>query len=247
MLAIKRAAGGTYPVDDVPVFARGATVVSGVEWGGRRAEAGPIPPRMGEIAGRLAEIAISLLVLLFLSPSLLVIALVMAALDPGPLLSVERRIGRGGQPFGCLKFRTTTPRLDQRFQALLATSRSARAELVRTGQLRDDPRLTGLGRFLRASGLDEAPQFINVIRGEMSLVGPSPISAEAVALFGRRFRAYASVRPGVAGLWQLNGRPDLPFRRRIAMDVLYARRKSLSFDLQIVLATIPALLLRKEP
>ena len=122
MLAIKRAAGGVRPVGPLPVFARGATVVSGVEWGGRRAEAGPAWPRPGQIAGRLAEIALSLLLLLFMSPSLLVIALAMAAIDPGPLLSVERRIGRGGQPFSRLKFRTTTSQLDPRLHALLATS-----------------------------------------------------------------------------------------------------------------------------
>ena len=228
------------------MLTRGATVVSGVEWG-RRAGAGPNGPGADGVVGRAGEIVFSLLMLVFLSPSLLIAAVLMSVLDPGPLLSVERRIGRYGRPFSCLKFRTTSPRLDARLQALLATSSRARTEFARTGRLRDDPRLTPLGRFLRVSGLDEAPQFINVIRGEMSLVGPSPIVAEAVALFGRRFQVYASVRPGITGLWQLNGDPDLPFRRRVAMDVLYVRKKCFSYDLRILLATIPALFLRKEP
>ena len=219
--------------------------MSGVELGHSPSGIGPVWPKSGVVGGRIVEIVVSILVLLFLSPSLLLVALASALTDPGPLLSVEPRIGRGGRVFRCYRFRTVSTRMDGRLTALLAVSPNARAEFAQTGRLRHDPRLTTLGGFLRISGLDESPQFLNVILGDMSLVGPAPITADAAALFGRRFKDYAAVRPGITGLQQIRRHEDISFRRRMAMDVLYARRKSVAFDLSIVLAAIPAMFFRQ--
>jgi exopolysaccharide production protein ExoY len=196
-----------------------------------------------QMAGRAGEVALSLLLLLFLTPSLLTIAVLMKTGAPGPLFVAEPRIGRGGREFRRLAFRVVSPALEPKLKALLATSRSARRELASTGRLANDPRLTPLGRFLRLSRLEEAPQLINVLRGQMSLVGPEPIRPEAVAAFGQRFGAYASVRPGMTGLSQVRRRRrPHSFRRRVAMDVLYARRKSLMLDIRIILVSAPALM-----
>jgi lipopolysaccharide/colanic/teichoic acid biosynthesis glycosyltransferase len=206
---------------------------------GRAARIARLPFRL---CGRLVEYLLCLLVLAFMAPSFLAVALLLKMGGQGPVLTSDARIGRGGREFRRLTFRTTSPALEPRLKALLATSRSARVELAATGRLKNDPRLTPLGRFLRLSGLEEGPQLLNVLRGEMSLVGPEPIRADAVAAFGPRFRAYASVRPGMTGLWQVRRLRPESFRRRVAMDVLYARRKSVLLDVGIVLASAPTLL-----
>ena len=129
-----------------------------------------------------------------------------------------------------------------RLAALLQRDLGARREWEATQKLTHDPRVTPLGRFLRASSLDELPQLINVLRGEMSLVGPRPIVAAEKPFYGRRFEAYARVRPGISGLWQISGRSDTSYRRRVACDVVYVRRQGFLTDLQVLLLTIPAVL-----
>jgi lipopolysaccharide/colanic/teichoic acid biosynthesis glycosyltransferase len=198
------------------------------------------------LIGRVVEFLLALVLLAFMAPSLLTLALLLKTDGPGPLLVREPRIGRGGRTFQRLIFRTTSPAMEPRLKALLATSRSARIEYAATGRLKNDPRLTSLGRFLRLSRIEEAPQLLNVLKGEMSLVGPEPIRPEAVAAFGPRFSAYASLRPGMTGLWQVRRLRPESFRRRVALDVLYARRKSVILDIGIVLASAPTLLFPAE-
>ena len=147
--------------------------------------------------------------------------------------------------FKCLKFRSMLVDADRRLQELLAQDPVARAEWERDHKLRDDPRITALGSFLRRSSVDEIPQLFNVLRGEMSLVGPRPIVAAEVPRYRRYINHYCSVTPGITGLWQVSGRNDVSYRRRVALDVTYARSKSLLFDLKILAATVPAVLLRK--
>ncbi len=134
---------------------------------------------------------------------------------------------------------------EQRLQQLLATDATARAEWALDHKLKRDPRITPLGQFLRTSSLDELPQLFNVLRGEMSLVGPRPVVQAESVKYGSRFKAYCSVRPGITGLWQVSGRNDVSYRRRVAMDVLYARYKSLPLDFKILLLTVPAVLLKR--
>jgi exopolysaccharide production protein ExoY len=131
---------------------------------------------------------------------------------------------------------------EARLPGLLARDAALDAQWTDGCKLPHDPRITPLGRWLRHSSLDELPQLLNVLRGEMSLVGPRPIGVAERARYGRRFASYAKVRPGITGLWQVSGRSRLSYRRRVALDVLYTRRRSLALDCRILLATAPAVL-----
>ncbi|KQY93506.1 hypothetical protein ASD21_11730 [Caulobacter sp. Root1455] len=197
---------------------------------------------MSEVVSRCLDIAVALLALIFIIPLLATIAVAIKLADGGPVLFSHRRIGRDGQPFGCLKFRSMVVNAEERLARLLAVDELARQEWLKDHKLRDDPRVTPLGSFLRRSSLDELPQLFNVLRGEMSIVGPRPIVQAEVARYGRRFASYCAVRPGITGLWQVSGRNDVSYRRRVACDVVYARRKSLGRDVFIIVWTVPAVL-----
>ena len=216
------------------------------------------PPRPGaaapgEVGGglqglslyRVFDIGLSLLALLFLAPIFLFIAVVVRLQDGGPALFSHGRLGEGGRRFKCLKFRSMRTDADERLHQLLASDPQARIEWARDHKLRQDPRITPLGVFLRRSSLDELPQFLNVLRGEMSLVGPRPIVEAEIPRYGHYFGHYCANKPGITGLWQISGRNDVGYRRRVAMDVIYARRRSLGLYLWILLATAPAVLLRR--
>jgi exopolysaccharide production protein ExoY len=194
---------------------------------------------------RLMDVTIVFLALLFLLPLMVVIALAIVAQDGGPIFFAHRRIGRDGRPFYCLKFRSMAIDAESRLGALLASNPIARAEWARDHKLRSDPRVTPLGAFLRRSSLDELPQFFNVLRGEMSVVGPRPIVEAEIYRYGRRFRHYCAVKPGITGLWQVSGRTDVDYRARVAMDCLYVKSKSPLLYVWIIVATIPAVLMRR--
>jgi lipopolysaccharide/colanic/teichoic acid biosynthesis glycosyltransferase len=134
---------------------------------------------------------------------------------------------------------------EARLAEVLRNDPEARAEWDRDRKLKNDPRITPLGDFLRRSSLDELPQLFNVLRGEMSLVGPRPIVFDEAVKYGRHFRHYCAVKPGITGLWQVSGRNDVSYRARVALDSLYARKKSAVLDGWILLATIPAVLCRR--
>jgi lipopolysaccharide/colanic/teichoic acid biosynthesis glycosyltransferase len=194
---------------------------------------------------RVIDIALCVPILIFVAPLMIVIAVLIHLQDGGPVMFGHTRIGRDGRLFKCLKFRSMVVDSEARLQALLACDPIARAEWERDFKLGDDPRVTPLGNFLRRSSLDELPQIINVLRGEMSLVGPRPIVPSEVARYGRYFSDYCAQRPGITGLWQISGRNDVSYRRRIALDVRYARTRCLTLYLKILLATAPAVLTRK--
>jgi len=196
----------------------------------------------GDGATRLLDLVIALIAIVFTAPLLLAVALAIKLSDGGTALFGHRRIGRGGKTFDCLKFRSMVIDADQRLARVLANDPEARAEWARDHKLRNDPRVTPLGEFLRRSSLDELPQLFNVLRGEMSIVGPRPIVAGETPRYGHRLAAYCSVRPGITGLWQVSGRNDTSYRRRVAMDTLYAHRKSLALDIGILFQTVPAVL-----
>ena len=193
---------------------------------------------------RFLDIVIALAVLLFIAPLMLVIAGLIKLQDGGPALFRQSRIGQGGEAFYCLKFRTMVTDAEVRLNALLARDPEARREWEQDHKLRKDPRITALGAFLRKSSLDELPQLFNVLKGEMSLVGPRPIVTAEIPRYGRWFAYYCAVRPGVTGLWQVNGRNNVSYRRRVALDVLYARTVGVRRYVQIMAATVPAVLLR---
>lgn len=190
-----------------------------------------------ELMLRALDVLLSLLLLIFLLPPLLSIYLAIWLNGDGPVLFGQQRIGMGGRSFRCLKFRTMVTDAERRLQELLASDADARAEWARDQKLRADPRITSVGRFLRRTSLDELPQIFNVLKGEMSLVGPRPIVSAEIARYGRYFAEYKTVRPGVSGLWQISGRNDVSYRRRVALDVFYARRRSLSLYIGVVART----------
>ncbi len=191
------------------------------------------------------DVAVTALIVLILAPLLVLLAFLIWAEDGGAVLFRHERVGRDGQMFHCLKFRSMAVNADELLRALLAEDEAARREWAADHKLRNDPRVTRIGRFLRATSLDELPQLFNVLRGEMSLVGPRPIVAQEVARYGGRYALYCACRPGLTGLWQVSGRNDVSYRRRVALDSWYARHRSLLLDLQILFRTVPAVLFRR--
>lgn len=183
--------------------------------------------------------------LLLLAPVFLVIAALVKR-DGGPAFYAHTRIGQGGRGFGCLKFRSMVIDSQARLEALLASDPAAQAEWNATRKLRNDPRVTAVGRFLRKTSLDELPQLINVLRGEMSLVGPRPvIAAELAEYYGAAAAHYMSVRPGITGLWQVSGRSDTSYAQRVALDVAYASQPSIWTDIKILARTPMVVIARR--
>ena len=194
---------------------------------------------------RLMDVVVAAIALAMVLPVIALICLFIVAQDGGWPIFAHRRIGRDGQSFPCLKLRTMVIDADHRLRVLLETDPAARAEWLIDQKLRDDPRITPLGAFLRKSSLDELPQLVNVLLGQMSLVGPRPIVIDEVARYGRYFAFYCAVRPGLTGLWQVSGRNDVSYRRRVAMDTIYSRSKSLRGDIFILARTVPVVLKSK--
>jgi lipopolysaccharide/colanic/teichoic acid biosynthesis glycosyltransferase len=191
---------------------------------------------------RALDVTISLILLVAVAPLMALVGLMVYATNPGPMFFGHVRIGRGGRNFRCFKFRSMVVDAETRLGTLLASDPVAAAEWARDHKLRDDPRITSIGRFLRQTSLDELPQLFNVLRGEMSLVGPRPIVRDEIGKYRRYFREYCEVRPGITGLWQVSGRNDVSYRRRVAMDVAYVRSQSIKLYLRILILTIPSVL-----
>jgi lipopolysaccharide/colanic/teichoic acid biosynthesis glycosyltransferase len=189
---------------------------------------------------RVLDVVFSLGALIFVLPLMLATAAAIKVQDGGPILFGHMRIGQGGRAFRCWKFRSMVVDAEARLAAVLARDPRARAEWEADHKLRRDPRVTALGRFIRLTSIDELPQLLNVLRGEMSLVGPRPIVPDEARRYGRWFRHYCAVRPGVTGIWQVSGRNDVDYRRRVAMDVLLAKTVTPKRYLVILLATVPA-------
>jgi len=197
------------------------------------------------MAKRALDIVAAGLGLVLLSPFFLIVALMVRA-DGGPAFFAHQRVGRGGKLFGCLKVRSMVIDSQARLEALLASDPAARAEWEATRKLKNDPRITPIGRFLRSTSLDELPQLINVLRGEMSLVGPRPVQeAEIDRYYGASAAHYMAVRPGITGLWQVSGRSETSYESRVALDVAYVSRPSLLADLSILLRTPVAVVSRR--
>lgn len=211
------------------------------------AEHSPAPPAISveRRLMRLFDILLALVALLFFAPLLLVIAAAVYVSDPGAILFAQRRIGYGGAYFRCFKFRSMAVNAEALLADLLASDPQARLEWELSHKLKEDPRVTRVGSFLRKSSLDELPQLFNVLRGEMSIVGPRPIVEAEKRRYGRYFEHYCMSRPGITGLWQISGRSDVSYQRRVAFDVAYCRSQSLSLYLRIILMTAPAVLMAK--
>ena len=200
-----------------------------------------LPPSFG----RLLDVLVAVPAVILFLPLMLLVAAAIVLERRGPVIFRHERIGKNGSKFLVLQFRSMRVDADGALARHLERDPAAAEEWRRDHKLRDDPRITRLGRVLRKTSLDELPQFINVLRGEMSIVGPRPIVVEEVGRYGRYMSAYCSVRPGITGIWQVSGRNEVTYRRRVLMDALYARRKCVLLDVKIILATIPAVLTRR--
>ena len=178
--------------------------------------------------------ALAPLVLLLLAPVCLLVTL-----DGGRPVYRHLRLGRGGRTFYCYKVRTMVPDADARLKALLDSNHLAREEWSERFKLKKDPRVTRLGQFLRKTSLDELPQLWNVLRGDMSFIGPRPIIPDELGRYGDHAAAYLACCPGISGLWQVSGRNDASYEQRVLLDERYAREWTFVLDAQILLRTLP--------
>lgn len=189
-----------------------------------------------QLLKRLFDIVTASAILVFVAPLLALIALLVWN-EGRPVLFAHKRVGRQGQLFSCYKFRSMVPNAGEVLAELLARDPIARAEWEKDYKLKNDPRITRLGRFLRKSSLDELPQLINVIKGEMSLVGPRPVVLDELERYGEGKRYYLEVRPGITGLWQISGRNDIDYEERVSLDTWYVRNWTLWYDIYILFKT----------
>jgi Undecaprenyl-phosphate galactose phosphotransferase WbaP len=196
------------------------------------------------LAKRVFDVVSAVILGLLLSP-LILLVVILIRLGGEPVLFRHRRIGRNGRMFQCIKFRTMVPNAEEVLRHLLNEHPELRDEWTQNHKLRNDPRVSAIGRVLRLTSLDELPQIWNVLRGEMSLVGPRPIVRAELLRYGRDASKYLAVKPGLTGLWQVKGRSDTTYRRRVAMDRFYVRHQSLFLDIYILTAT-PAAVLRRS-
>ncbi|QFU10366.1 Undecaprenyl phosphate N,N'-diacetylbacillosamine 1-phosphate transferase [Rhodobacteraceae bacterium THAF1] len=184
--------------------------------------------------------------LILLAPLMLGLAALVAATSSGGALYGHTRVGYNNRPFSCMKFRTMDANGDQILIDHLARNPLARIEWEETQKLKDDPRVTRVGGVLRKLSLDELPQLINVVKGEMSLVGPRPVKADELLRYGRSQRHYLSARPGITGLWQVSGRNSTSYGRRVAFDRKYVTKRNDLTDVIILARTLPAAMRSSE-
>jgi exopolysaccharide production protein ExoY len=194
----------------------------------------------GGVAKRTFDITAAMMALVVFSPLFLMIMALVKFTDGGRVFYGHTRVGHNGRSFKCLKFRTMVVNGDEVLRKHLHSNPEAAAEWRATRKLKDDPRVTAVGTVLRKLSLDELPQLFNVIRGEMSIVGPRPVVDEELTLYDNFAVFYLRTRPGLTGLWQISGRNDVSYESRIAFDTHYVQNWSLMRDMSIILKTIPA-------
>ena len=191
---------------------------------------------------RAFDIVVALIALIFLAPLIAVFAIMVRFQDGGAAFFSQTRYGLNGRTFKCYKIRSMSIDAADRLGRILETNPELKREWQASQKLKNDPRITPLGNFLRKSSIDELPQLWNVIRGDMSIVGPRPIVKNEIQKYGDSYRYYTAVRPGLTGLWQIEGRADTTYDERVDMDVKYVRTRSFFSDIWIILKTIPAVL-----
>lgn len=183
---------------------------------------------------------------IIISPVLIFIAIWIYKDSPGPVIFKHIRVGRNGKPFPCYKLRTMYIKADEMLEDLLAKDPDIKLEWERDFKLKNDPRITRSGALLRKTSLDELPQLFNVLRGEMSLVGPRPVTQEELDKFyGDAAELYCSVKPGITGLWQVSGRSDTTYEERVQMDCWYVRNNNILLDIMLLLRTVSAVISKR--
>lgn len=193
------------------------------------------------VTKRFIDFVGSSVLIVALSPALACVSLMILRSGRNVIFK-QQRIGKDGALFTCYKFRTMLPNAEQALAELLAGNPDLKVEWASCQKLRNDPRITGIGSFLRKTSLDELPQLFNVWKGDMSLVGPRPVVQNEIIRYGRAARWYFSARPGMTGLWQVSGRNDMDYKRRVALDSYYVRNQNFSLDFSILLRTVKVVL-----
>lgn len=195
---------------------------------------------VGGYVKRIFDVAAAVVGLLLLAPLFVMLALLVKSSDGGPIFYGHTRVGRGGKIFKCLKFRTMRTDAQTVLESYLIDNPAASTEWNATRKLQCDPRITNVGLVMRKLSLDELPQLINIIFGEMSIVGPRPIVFEELEYYGTSAAFYLRSRPGLTGVWQISGRSDISYDKRVAFDKGYVENWSFIGDVAIILKTIPA-------
>ncbi len=203
---------------------------------------GAVSREFEQAVKRMIDISLAVGLIFLLVPLLVLVAVFIRSSDGGPALFRQRRIGQGGKPFECFKFRSMVTDADSVLKRHLHENLDAAHEWREKQKLSRDPRVTSFGRFLRKSSLDELPQLFNILRGDMSFVGPRPILEEEIPRYGDAFGHCFTVPPGLTGLWQVSGRSDCSYVTRVALDSRYVSDWSLALDLTIMIQTVPAVL-----
>ncbi|MCJ7997686.1 sugar transferase [Rhizobium cremeum] len=191
---------------------------------------------------RVFDLFFAVFSIVFLLPALILIGLALLVIDGRPIIFRHKRVGRNGKTFDCLKFRTMRKDAEKALQDLLASNPARLREWNETQKLKSDPRVHWLGKYLRITSLDELPQLFNVLRGEMSIVGPRPVIAEELERYGSQVHCYLAMSPGITGLWQVSRREDTSYEERVRFDVDYYHSVSLSRDVGIILRTVGVVL-----
>ena len=170
-------------------------------------------------------------------PIFLIIASLIKLSSRGPIFYLQERIGKNKKTFNCIKFRTMHPEAEDILENLITNNEEFRKEFEETHKLKNDPRITNIGKFLRKTSLDEIPQFLNVIKLEMSIIGPRPIVKNEIQKYGESYNKVISLKPGITGLWQVSGRNNLSYKRRVILDCLYVDNMNPLLDLRIIIRT----------
>lgn len=195
-----------------------------------------------KIIKTIIDLFFSLIILIAGLPILLTIALLIKFSSRGPIFFLQERIGKNKKTFNCIKFRTMHPEAEDILENLITNNEILRKEFEETHKLKNDPRITNIGKFLRKTSLDEIPQFLNVIKMEMSIIGPRPIVKKEIQKYGKSYNKVISIKPGITGLWQVSGRNNLSYKRRVILDCLYVDNISPILDLRIIIRTFGVIL-----
>ena len=195
---------------------------------------------------RAFDVLFSLSVLIVFLPLYLLLSFLIAISSPGPIFYFQERAGKNFKKFKCIKFRTMVQNADEVLESIMASSPQIKAEFESNFKLREDPRITWIGKFLRLTSLDEFPQFWNVLKGDMSVVGPRPLVTEELCKYGDKIGKVLTIRPGITGLWQVSGRNDIPYPQRVQIDVYYVNYYNWMIDIWIIFKTIGIIIFPKN-
>ena len=195
-----------------------------------------------KIIKKIFDLIFSSFILVICLPLFFIIAILIKLSSRGSIFFFQERIGKNNVRFKCIKFRTMYPESKDILENLLIKDNKLRLEFEENHKLKNDPRITTIGKFLRKTSLDELPQFINVLRDEMSIVGPRPIVKEEKKRYGKNLKNFLSIKPGITGLWQVSGRNNLSYKRRVELDLIYIKNLNFLMDIRIIIRTFGVIL-----